>query len=83
MTVFEVLTEVISPEELFGLVAFAKLVYVGQMVYSAFPVWLGMIWELFAAVSAGILKWDVEPLRLCGCRGMKRCLVAGYCGTGP
>ena len=55
MTVLEVLAEMISSEELLGLVAFAELVHVGQMVYSMFPIWLRMTWELFAAVTAGIL----------------------------
>jgi hypothetical protein len=67
MTVLEVLTKVIRPEEFFGLVAFAKLVVVGEMVYSSVPVRLGVVGKLLATIAAGVAE------RAIGALGRHRC----------
>jgi hypothetical protein len=53
VTVFEMLAEMICSKELFGLVAFAEFMDVGQMLDSIIPV-TGRIRKLFATVAAGI-----------------------------
>lgn len=53
MTVLEMLSKVISPEELFGLVTFAEFVDIGQMFDSGFPI-AGKVRELFTTIAAGI-----------------------------
>jgi hypothetical protein len=51
--VFEMLAEMICSKELFGLVAFAEFMDVGQMLDSIIPA-TGQIRKLFATVAAGI-----------------------------
>jgi hypothetical protein len=51
VAVFEVLPEVIGPEEFLCLVALAKLVDIGEVVNPAIPVRLWEIWELFSAIA--------------------------------
>lgn len=55
MAVLEMLAEMVCTEELLRIVAFAELVYDGEMLESAVPVWLGMIGKLLAAVAAGVM----------------------------
>lgn len=54
MTVFQVLPEVVGTIKLFGLVAFAKLVFLGEVFNAESP--LGRQWELFSAVTAYVGK---------------------------
>ena len=54
MAVLEMLSEVIGSKELFGLITFTKLMYVGQVVYPAIPVRLRLIWEIFTTVAASV-----------------------------
>lgn len=48
------LTEVVGAEELLRLIAFTELVYVGEMLATGVPIGRGIVWKLFAAVSASI-----------------------------
>ena len=52
MTVFQMLAKVVCSIELFGLVAFSKLVDVVQMLGSNVPLW--WIGEFFAAIATNI-----------------------------
>jgi len=51
---FQVLAEVISPEELFGLITFAKLVHMIEVFQSRIPNW--RVWKFLAAISTYISR---------------------------
>jgi hypothetical protein len=63
MTVLEVLSEMIGSEKFLGLVALAKLVHVGKVVYSAIPIRLRVVGKLFTAESAGVVEGATRALR--------------------
>lgn len=54
MAVFQVLPEMIGAEEFLGLVALAELMDVCEVLDPFFPVGLGNIGEIFAAVAADV-----------------------------
>lgn len=66
MTVFQVLPEVVRAVELLRLVAFPKLVNVGEMVDPTVPLGLRVVCELNATVSTRIMGRTVGSLI---CRG--------------
>lgn len=47
----EMLSEVISSEEFFGLIAFAEFVHVGQVFNAAIPVGLRVVGKFFTTVA--------------------------------
>lgn len=70
VTVFQMLPKMIRPEELFGLIALAELVYIGQMFDPYRPV--GRHAEFFTAVATHVRA----TRRVLERRGMKCGLVA-------
>lgn len=54
MAVFKVLPEMVGTEELLGLVAFAKLVHLGQVFVALRPVGRRVVREVFATVAAHV-----------------------------
>lgn len=54
MAVFEVLSEMIRPEEFLALVALAELVYIDDMATAGCPVGRGIVGELLPTVTADI-----------------------------
>ena len=83
MTVFEVLSEMIRPVELLGLVALVKFVHVSEMVYSSVPVRLRKVGKFFATKAAGVVERAVGPLRLGCCGRMEGGAEAGDSRTRP
>ena len=91
MTVFEMLPEVIGPEELFALVAFTKLVDGGKMIATNHPILCWKVRKLFTTVSAHIefcrharlLWWSVVGICVRGNRiaRMKGSLVVVVQGS--
>ena len=59
MTVFQMLPEMVGPEEFLGLIALAELVNIVQMVDPFVPVGLGNVGEFLAAVTTDV---DVRDL---------------------
>ena len=54
MTVFQMLPEMVGAEEFLGLIALAELVDIGQMVVPFFPVGLGNVGEILAAITTDV-----------------------------
>jgi hypothetical protein len=63
MTVFKVLSEMVRPEELFNIVAFAKLVHASQMLKPLLPVWLWIVGKFLATITACVVRG--AHVRLC------------------
>lgn len=71
MAVLQVLSEMVCTEELLGLIAFAELVHVVQVLCSSLPI--RRVREFFTAI----------PTDVCGSRassrGVESCMNAGKC----
>lgn len=75
MAMLQVLSEVVRAEELFGLVAFTKLMDMIQMLRPRFPI--GRVGKFFTAISANVCHvWTNRG-------GVESCLNTGKCGAGP
>ena len=78
MAVFEVLSEMIGPEEFLALVTFAELVYVDDMAPAGCPVRRGVVGKVLATVSADVSRgrtrrgWRLGVGRVV-CRGGNSC----------
>ena len=66
VAVLEMLSKVIGAEELFGLVAFAEFVNVGEMSHPGFPVWLRLAGEFLAAIAANVRRDRMHRRRRIG-----------------
>ena len=56
MTVLEMLTEVIGPEELFGLVAFTKFMDIGKMCDAISPIRLRLVTKFPTTITTYIYR---------------------------
>ena len=62
MTVLKMLSKVIGAKEFLCLVAFAKFMDIGEVVYSSVPVRLWVVGELLAAEAAGVVECAIGSL---------------------
>jgi len=79
MTVFEMLSKMIRPIELFCCIAFSEFVDVGQMLNPFFPVWR-LTGKFFTTVPARIRS---QVPRIWECRGVEGGLICRDCCTRP
>lgn len=69
--------------EFFGLIAFTKLVDVGEVVDSSVPVRLRVVGELFTTIAACIAEGAIRSLSRGGGGRMEGATVVGDCCARP
>jgi hypothetical protein len=83
VAVLQVLPEVVGAVELLRIVALAELVHARQVLEPPIPVYLGVIWEVFAAVPAHIVRRTGASLVRWRHGSGERGLKTDECGTRP